>query len=400
MMSDTIVLTAPDGGFYQRILSDFSYGFKQAGINAYWCTYSGSEKNNFYTEVNKINPNLILEIDSIIEDKKVINNNIKHAAWIQDYRFNGRSLINGFGESDFIYFIINPIVWDVDLSQLKNWSVLYPGAPTGGACDSSSAEKKVDLSFVGFIPNPVNMKHLLVCPLSKASVPLETFISDFDLKSMMQSTYSRQEIYNSIDAACKKYNLLSLNEADLHLIDEVLPRTYERKLVIEKMLNVSQSLELYGPPEWQSWDIFKKYYKGYIQNYNELRSVYQKTLINVHNGGLAMHYRVLECMGVGGFVIINKTQLDGLDYGILQFFNPGEHFVHYDQNSLENTLFTYLKEDDERDRIRSNGAHEVQASHTWKHRAIQVIKDLNLSKNRDENLCFNRKLELNHVYIY
>jgi hypothetical protein len=394
-MNNTIVLTAPNGGFYERILSDFSLGFKQAGINAYWCTYDNAHKKIFYDKVNQINPNLILEIDSILEDKNLINKNIKHAAWIQDYRFNGKSLINGFGESDFIYFIINPIVWDVDLYKLKNWSILYPGAPIADFCEGLSIEKKIDLSFIGFIPRPVNNKHLLVCPVSNVSVPLEVFLSGFDLKALMQSTYSRKQIYKFIDKSCKKYSLQSLKEADLHLIDEVLPRIYERKFVVENMLNISNSVEIYGPDEWRYWDKFNEYHKGYIQGYNELKTVYQKTLVNVHNGGLAMHYRVLECMGAGGFIIINETQLDHLDYGILQYLNPGDHFVHYNHSTLNKTIINYLKNDKDRDEIRLNGYLEVKASHTWKHRAIKVIKDLNLCTDSDENICFNRRLMIN-----
>jgi len=393
-MNNLIILTSPTGVFYERILNDFSQGFQEAGINSYWCTYNSGDRLNFYKKANEISPNLILEIDSVIENKNILSRNIKHAAWIQDYRFNGTSLINGFGESDFIYFIINPIVWDINLSKLKNWSVLYPGTRNQNYYNEEVIHEEIDLSFVGFIPNPVNMNHLLYCSNTNRSIPLHKFLSDFDLRDITQSFYSRSRIYKSINDACKKYNLISLKEEDLHLIDEILPRTYERKFVAENLLNSSNSVELYGPPQWLEWEIFKKYYKGYAQNFDELKKIYRKTRVNIHNGGLAMHYRVLECMGVGGFILINKTQLDDKDFGIFDYFKSGEHFVHYDRESLKNVITKFLDNEQERCRIRHNAFVEVQANHTWKHRAEQVIKDLMLSKNSFGSACFSRRLNI------
>ena len=393
-MSNLIILTAPEGVFYERILNDFSQGFLEAGINSYWCTYNHVDKLNFYKKANEISPNLILEIDSIIENKTKLSSNIKHAVWIQDYRFNGKSLIDDFGESDFVYFIINPKVWDIDLSKLKNWSVLYPGTRIQNYHNDEVIHEEIDLSFVGFIPVPANMNRLLFCSKTNISIPLQRFLSDFDLRDMTQSFYSRSSIYKSINDACKKYNLFSLKEEDLHLIDEVLPRTYERKFVVENLLKVSTSLELYGPPQWLEWELFKKYYKGFAQNSDELKRIYLKTRVNIHNGGLSMHYRVLECMGVGGFIIINKTQLDNEDFGISNYFKSGEHFVHYDSESLKDVISKSLDNEQDRYRIRHNAFVEVQANHTWKHRAEQVMNDFMLSKNSFGNAFFSRKLNI------
>jgi len=393
-MNNLLILTAPEGVFYERILNDFSEGFQEAGINSYWCTYNKNDKLIFYKKANEICPNLILEINSLIENRNMLSSYIKHAVWIQDYRFNGTSLIDGFGDSDFTYFIINPKVWDINLSKLKNCSVLYPGTRIDKHCNDELIHEEIDLSFVGFIPNPIDMNHLLFCSNTNRSIPLHDFLSDFDLRDMTQSFYSRSRIYKSINDACRKYNLISLKEEDLHLIDEVLPRTYERKFIVENLLNASNSVELYGPPQWLEWEIFKKYYKGYAQNSGELKRIYRKTRVNIHNGGLAMHYRVFECMGAGGFILINKTQLDNEDFGIFNYFKSGEHFVHYDSESLKNVITKFLDNEQERYRIRHNAFVEVQANHTWKHRAEQVIKDLLLSRNSFGSSCFSRRLNI------
>jgi len=208
----------------------------------------------------------------------------------------------------------------------------------------------------------------------------------------MQSTYSRAKIYSFIQIACKQYGLIQLCEADLHLIDEVLPRIFERKLVIDILLNSSNSVELYGPIGWTKWPQYIKYYKGYVDNYENIVNIYKKTLINIHNGGLSMHYRVFECMGVGGFILINNNQLDGLDFGIDNFFKSGVHYASYDISSLKNTIDYYLINKNERDIIRHNAFLEVQARHTWYHRANQVITDLSLSPTFDNN--FSNKIVL------
>lgn len=395
-MPDCILLSSPKGDFYERILKEFANGFKDAGLNSYFCCYDNEnteEKNKFYKIVNKVNPNLILEIDSILDNKKLLNSEIKHASWIQDYRFNGRTIIDNFGESDFIYFIINPIVWNINTAHITNWSVLYPGAITNNNFLQNGPTEKIDLSFIGFIPDPINMDYLLVCPVTNNSVTLKIFLSDFKIDCLMQSSYSRKDIYSSIKIACQKHHLIKLKECDLQLIDEVLPRTLERKAVVDILLKSDKSVELYGPIGWLQWPEYKNNYKGYIDNYERIKNIYQNTLINIHNGGLSMHYRVFECMGVGGFILINNTNLDGLDYGINSYFKSGVHYGSYDLNSLSYIIEYYFNNKNERDIIRYNGMLEVQARHTWRHRAIQVINDLKLSTSFDNlNFC-------NRIYI-
>ncbi len=375
--SKKIVLTGPPGDFYKRIIRSLGRGFNKIGFDVYWSNQI-SDDNKFYEYVNSVNPILLFEINKILKDRILISKKVIHATWFQDYRFNGLSLLDNFGCSDKFYFLINPDVWNIDQELLPNYTILSPGVDTHENIKNNVGSEIIDFSFAGFIPDPLNLNHIIQCKNTKNNIPLNRFLALMDLHPFMQSTYSAEGMYIEINKVLQMHGMKELKNSDLHLLDEILPRTIERSRIIKMALGISDSLELYGPENWLKWPTFKGYYKGNINDLADLNKVYSKTRINIHNGGLSMHFRVLECMANKSFIALNKTGLDNKIGGILESFEPETHFAHYSIDNFSEVCADYLKDTNKRHSIVERAYAEVSRSHTWMHRAKQVARDLDI----------------------
>ena len=71
-------------------------------------------------------------------------------------------------------------------------------------------------------------------------------------------------------------------------------------------LRVSDRLSIYGANGWEKWPEFSPYYRGFVSDEDEIASVFSTTKINIQNGELTFHLRIVDCMATGGFRIIQK----------------------------------------------------------------------------------------------
>jgi len=86
-------------------------------------------------------------------------------------------------------------------------------------------------------------------------------------------------------------------ESAINYYAQTYPRLLDRVTLINEILQVSNSLELYGPG-WNTHPSFNKYHKGIINDQNKLLDIYLRSRINLANNthGLGLHSRTLECM--------------------------------------------------------------------------------------------------------
>jgi hypothetical protein len=75
--------------------------------------------------------------------------------------------------------------------------------------------------------------------------------------------------------------------------DEHLIRMVDRAEVIDTLLSISKQVAFYGNPEWQKWPQYAPYYFGSINRGRELAQLFRSTRVNIHNGPVTMHNRVL-----------------------------------------------------------------------------------------------------------
>ena len=114
---------------------------------------------------------------------------------------------------------------------------------------------------------------------------------------------------------------------------------------------------------------------GPVDYYDTMPYVFGNSKINLNislrsiKSGIPL--RAFDIMGCRGFLLSNY-QSDFLD-----FFIPGEDFVFYESIEHAGKLAEYyLKHDDERDAIRTNGHKKILAGHTYRHRLEEMFSVL------------------------
>ena len=155
------------------------------------------------------------------------------------------------------------------------------------------------------------------------------------------------------------------------------PRQLDRLALLDGVLAVSDSLELYGPG-WVKHPRFRPYAKGIIDTQEGLLDVYLRSRINLANNthGLGLHSRTLECMAVGGFIFHHESPHDEKPGGMLTAFEPGVHFGSYTPKNISEQAHRWLV--DKKKRISAGGkaAEIVRTKHCWENRASQIRDDL------------------------
>ncbi|MHB1938919.1 MAG: glycosyltransferase family protein [Acidobacteriaceae bacterium] len=155
------------------------------------------------------------------------------------------------------------------------------------------------------------------------------------------------------------------------------PRLLDRVALIEGILGVSRSVELYGPG-WSSHEQFKPYYRGVLQSQNELLTVYKNTCVNLANNthGLGLHSRTLECMAVGGFILTHASPNDTKPGGMHTSFEPGVHYGMFTPDNLREEARRWLTDEKQRINAGLRAAAVIREKHLWRHRAQQILNDL------------------------
>jgi hypothetical protein len=155
------------------------------------------------------------------------------------------------------------------------------------------------------------------------------------------------------------------------------PRLLDRVALINAALDVSKSLELYGPG-WNAHETFLKYHKGIVSDPDVLLSIYERSRINLANNthGLGLHSRTLECMAVGGFIFMHTSPHDEKPGGMLTAFEPDVHYGAYTPETFRDEAGRWLRDDTARAQAGERAAAVIKAKHLWLHRAEQITEDV------------------------
>lgn len=155
------------------------------------------------------------------------------------------------------------------------------------------------------------------------------------------------------------------------------PRLLDRVALIRGALDVSKSLELYGPG-WDQHEQFRTYHKGIVADPAGLLPIFQRSRINLANNthGLGLHSRTLECMAVGGFIFTHRSPHDDKPGGMLTSFEPDVHYGAYTPENFQAEASRWLMDEEGRAKVGAQAAAIIRGKHLWKHRAQQIIDDL------------------------
>lgn len=173
------------------------------------------------------------------------------------------------------------------------------------------------------------------------------------------------------------FQALSPFEKSINYFAREYPRLLDREALINGILQISSSLELYGPG-WDMHPVFNPYAKGIIDTQDGLLDVYRRSRINLANNthGLGLHSRTLECMAVGGFVLTHESPHDNKPGGMLTSFEPGVHYGAFTPDNLHDDARRWLADEAVRKRVGQQAAAIVRGRHCWHHRARQILDDL------------------------
>ena len=155
------------------------------------------------------------------------------------------------------------------------------------------------------------------------------------------------------------------------------PRMLDRVMLIDAILSVSRSLELYGPG-WTEHSDYRQFHRGVLDSTAELAKVYARSRLNLANNthGLGLHSRTLECMAVGGFIFMHASPADSKPGGMQTAFEPGVHYGLFEPDTIAEEARRWLRDEASRNTAAAKAAAIVKENHTWRHRAQQILDDL------------------------
>lgn len=115
---------------------------------------------------------------------------------------------------------------------------------------------------------------------------------------------------------------------------------------------------------------------GCLDYYMQMPYVFQNSAINLNVTLKSIHtgipLRSMDIMGCGGFLLTNYQE----DY--LDFFNPDEDFVYYeDEADCINKIEYYLSHEKERREIAQNALEKITLYHTYPTRIEQILELIN-----------------------
>lgn len=367
-----IALVYP-AGFYAYVAEGLADGFRAHGHE---CTLLEDAVTHgaLVRWVKDNDAALCFSINRTLPPESEWPSSVPYFSWVIDYRQHGKDILGDFGASHRLYFIMHPRAYG--LAEVRHsWSMLVPGCrPQETIIPPTSP--KTDFSLFGFIPEPL----IYESPVGKmpdgSLVTLGDFLKRFPMERLHMAKIDISAIRRAADQTmaaigCEPFDLENLKQ----VCDDILIRTVDRTAMLDAILTISRSLDIYGPPNWLKWERFAPYYRGMIENPAGLLPMARQAKIHLHNGCLAMHFRVVDALAAGAFTMVNRTSFDGLVGGIATLLDEGRDYVAFDIEETAETAGRFLRDDTARSAISGNGQRAVFAHHTWAHRAAQILKD-------------------------
>jgi len=370
-------------GYYAQLLQLFGLkrGFEQIGVECFatWPLPKPEQLNAF---VNVWKPDVIFEWDRSRHQAMAVPRHILHVAWLQNHRNFGLSTADGMGGSDLYYtnLPIQRVHLNVDKEECK---VLFPGADEEIFNRDIPGDYLYDLNLCGFFHSPVSEKTFNTPVVVNGIVmgTIRSFFEDVVEAGLYEvRNFDTGAIHDLLLFKMRRYvpqlQMHEIPDAFKELFDVRLARLYTRLPIAEGMIAASDRVAFCGSESWQAWPQFAPYYRGNLTNPHDLAKLYRQTRIGVHDSIIGMHHRTMEVMACARPLMVNYNMGDDSPLDIANFFTPGEDFIRYDPKTLAETAREALADPQRLERIGLNAWRKVQAAHLWRHRAEQILRDL------------------------
>lgn len=406
IINKVLLLVTARNDYLFDMMQSLAHGFIQAGVDAR-LLYCEGKIGDLRDKIDTLKPDAIFEVNRTRnQNRALVPPEVRHIAWIHDAWLNagqkgGRILHRidpDFGGSDITYTLLKPEYFGLDhLLGQGVWGMLHSGVDTD--CFHPGHEvRPPDRSacLCGYLPPPLQDLNVSKGVLAKSDnhcvmvgEMCHHLIEEIQVTHHKYSCADIHQILNEelarrFEAPLPMHDFLRAlgvsplpTGALLQLFDTEIPRMIDRLALTRGAIRAGLDLSIYGPAYgWARWPEFHPYYKGHITWRQDLARIYRGTRFNLHNGAFGMHSRVLEAMGCGASVFVNQTGFDDAQTDIRKFFSPGEHYVSYDFDTLDDTLAMWKARPDDLAAIGRNAAEEILRHHTWRHRAEEILNDL------------------------
>ncbi len=152
-------------------------------------------------------------------------------------------------------------------------------------------------------------------------------------------------------------------------------RQIRRDSVLKLCLSASSSIAIYGTPNWLEYPNYKKFYKGFLESFADIRIAMQQGKILI-NDSFSSHFRTFEAMASGVTVAtVLPPDCYGNDWQKIGFV-AGEDYLPIDlfKNNVD-AVINCLGDDKKLQKIADNALGKIH-HHTWAHRAQKVLRDV------------------------
>lgn len=323
-------------------------------------------------------PNIIFDINRFKTDWSSNKlERITYISWIIDTW--GRD-INGLGASDIVYFFLKD--W-LDAYQhpaclLKDY--LIPGAIQ--PIKSPATHDRYDWFFAGHMPKPWATEELE----RQVELDNQRSISFQDVVNLAKHHKKTYQCFWTDEQFFLHLNTMLRNNFNASLAQGItgslrydlghrINRLLRRYMFIKEAMLISDRYCLAGSDGWRHWPEFNKKYIGYIQP--DKMSNYTRGSKLVLHEGPGIHFRLLDAMSAGVPVIVNDLQGRDGSQALLNFFDDGKDIILSSLEELAEKGKYYLNNSNMLTRISHNASQKIKKYHLWKHRAQQIIKDIN-----------------------
>jgi len=359
-----------NSSFYTNLFYSIKRGFEENDCEIKGEPYLLNEED-LAQEISSFSPDFVLEINRTKSEIKNFPKNIIHISWIFDlWNRNPQDLY-----SDIIYTFGHDWLQTFPKSCAKYIACLPP-ATDESIFKSLNMEKLFDFSFFGHIPKPWNTQELSRVVGHKNDRPI--YFKDIieDVESGLLSKYNpflaidNQFSFKSFQ---KKHQFEFVPDLTHSLQYDITTRVFRQKNRLN-FLNIiketSSDISIYGT-NWELYDDFSSFYKGYIDSPDDVNKAIQESKIMLHDNH-NLHFRILDAMANGTPVTVTTPRESG---DVLELYGLIKD-IHYLEVDIFEKNYFQIPSNQILNHISTNAMKLVKGKHLWRHRAETILNDI------------------------
>jgi len=292
-----------------------------------------------------------------------------HICWLVDFWGRRREDLQG---SDILY------VWDEEwVKSFRSIGVEnvfnLPPATDAVVYKPIKQQKKSDFIFLGHMPKPWTEKE-------KNRIVGKKNNKNVDFQVLLQ--YIEKFIYTCAPTETLYQYFLeegiiidkSISKTVSYDISSRSFRHIRRNAYLNLFFEKDYKIAIYGSDNWSLYETYKTFYRGYIDNFEELNAKMQEAKILLHDG-YCPHFRTFDAMAAGVVVATAKPIASMEKVWNNLGFKEKEDYICVDMYARDVDYDCFANEKFLID-IQVNAREKVLQNHLWVHRALKVIRDV------------------------